>query len=348
MQKRRLGFTDLQVSAIGLGCQSLGGGLYHRNDDESIRTIQEAIDGGINFFDVSDHHSQGIAEGLLGTAFRGRRAHVYITTKAGYRYSPIGNASLRARYYLKPLRALLKPLKRPIHLFRASQGRYDFRPEYISTAIDRSLARLGTDYVDLYQLYKPSVTTIRDPSFEDTLDVLSRLKQDGKIRYFGIACQWVDEALACLDLTGISTVQVAVNLIEPEATESLVQRARDKRIGVIARHPKAIGLLTDAGSDIMGDTSYYDRYRKERSQRARDFGFLRRADRSLAQAAIRYVLDLPGLSTVIPRAVNPTELAENLGALDVPAITSDEYRRIRELQASWTDSGETYVQNRRA
>jgi hypothetical protein len=130
MKQRRLGTTELLVSELGLGCQSLGGGLYHRDDEESARTIRAAIDADINFFDVSDHHSQGIAERVLGRACRSRRQDIYITTKAGYRYSQVGNISLRARYYLKPLRSLLRPLKRPLHLFRASQGRYDFRPDY--------------------------------------------------------------------------------------------------------------------------------------------------------------------------------------------------------------------------
>ena len=337
MHQNRLGSTDLQVSEIGLGCQSLGGGLYYRDDDESSRTIREAIDAGINFFDVSDHHSQGIAERVLGRACGSRRTEVQITTKAGYCYSWLGEISLRARYSLKPLRAVFRPMKRPLHLFRASQGRYDFRPDYIAAALERSLERLDTDYVDLYQLYKPSVATIPDPAFEDAMAMLGRLKDSGKIRYYGIACQWVDEALQCLALPGISTVQVAVNLIEPEATDALLDRARNKQIAVIARHPKAIGLLTDAGSDIMGDTSYYDRFRRERASRAADFRFLRTPERTLAQAAIRYVLQVDGIATVIPRAVNRKELAENLGSLTSPAITDDEYRHIREIQASWQD-----------
>jgi len=335
MKKRQLGATDLWVSELGLGCQSLGGGLYHRDDKESANTIRAAIDSGINFFDVSDHHSQGIAEQILGQACHGRRQDIHITTKAGYRYSPVGNISLRARYYLKPLRALLRPLKRPLHLFRASQGRYDFRSDYVAAALDRSLIRLKTDYIDLYQLYKPSVSTIRDAAFEDTMEALERLKDSGKIRYYGIACQWVDEALQCLHLPGVSTVQVAVNLIEPDATDTLIDLAHQKNIAVIARHPKAIGLLTETGHDIMGDTSYYDRFRKERARRATDFRFLSNPRRTLAQAAIYYVLATPGISTVIPRAVNRDELAENLGALTTPGLSDEEYRRIAEIQSSW-------------
>jgi aryl-alcohol dehydrogenase-like predicted oxidoreductase len=335
MRLRQLGATDLQVTELGLGCQSLGGGLFHRDDGEAVRTVQQAMDSGINFFDVSDHHSLGIAESLLGRAFKNRRDRILITTKAGYTYTPIGNIGLRIRYYAKPLASLLRPLKRPLHLLRASQGRYNFSPDYIAAALERSLVRLQTDHVDLYQLYKPSIDMLSAAAFGDSLERLERLKAQGKIRYYGIACQWVDEALRCLQLPGISTVQVAINFIEPEALHGLIARARERGIGVIARHPRAIGLLTNAGSDIMGDTSYYDLHRRERALRAADFRFLINPQRTLAQASIQYVLGIPGVATVIPRAVNGQELAENLGALSAPGLTAEEGARVAELQSRW-------------
>jgi aryl-alcohol dehydrogenase-like predicted oxidoreductase len=335
MKTRRLGTTDLRVSELGLGCQSLGGGLYHRDDQEALSTVDAAIDAGVNFFDVSDHHSLGGAETILGRALRGRRHSVLITTKAGYRYTALGTAGLRARFYATPLSRILRPLKRPLHLLRASQGRHDFAPDYVTSALERSLVRLGTDYVDLYQLYKPSVAVVQDPAFADTLAALEKLKQEGKVRYYGIACQWVEEAMHCLDLPGISSVQVAINFIEPEALAGLVARAGAKGIAVIARHPRAIGLLTNAGHDIMGDTSYYDRHRRQRARRAAAFRFLITPERTLAQASIRWVLGAEGVATVIPRAVNRRELAENLGSLGVPDLGEEERRRVDELQASW-------------
>jgi aryl-alcohol dehydrogenase-like predicted oxidoreductase len=339
MHYRTLGATDLQVSELGLGCQSLGGGLYYRNDRESVRTLHAALDGGVNFFDVSDHHTQGVAEQILGKAFRGRRDAVLITTKGGYCYTPLGSLSLKARHLIRPASRLLRPFKRSLHLMRASQGRYNFTPDYLKQAIDNSLRRLQTDYIDLYQLYKPAVEIMGNAAFPDTLATLEALKDAGKIRYYGIACQWVAEALHCLDLAGVSSVQVAVNLLEPEATESLTHRARERRIAVIARHPRAIGLLTNAASDLMGDTSYYDQQHADREAHARAFRFLIRDDRSLAQAAIRYVLDLPDIATVIPRAVNRTELAENLGASAIPPLADGELGHIASLQASWNPGG---------
>ncbi len=333
MQYRKLGATDLNVSEIGLGCQSLGGGLYYRDDRESVRTLHQAVAAGVNFFDVSDHHTQGVAEEILGKAVRKRRDEVIITTKAGYCYTPLGSLGLKVRHVIRPISIMLRPFKRSLHLMRASQGRYNFSPVYIKQAIEKSLHRLGTDYIDLYQLYKPAVEVMKNEEFLDTLEALEDMKQQGKIRYYGIACQWVHEALHCLDISGVSSVQVAVNLVEPEATYALTRRAREKQIAVIARHPKAIGLLTNAASDIMGDTSYYDQQHDDRVEQAKAFRFLIGQNRTLAQAAIQYVLGLPDIATVIPRAVNRRELEENLGSLIAPPLTDAELARIATLQS---------------
>lgn len=93
MQSKKFGQTDLVVSELGLGRQSLGGGLYYRNDRESIQVLHRAMDSGVTFFDVSDHHSLGVSERLLGRAFKGNRSRVIITTKAGFDYTPLPRAS---------------------------------------------------------------------------------------------------------------------------------------------------------------------------------------------------------------------------------------------------------------
>jgi aryl-alcohol dehydrogenase-like predicted oxidoreductase len=221
-------------------------------------------------------------------------------------------------------------------MMRSSQGRYNFAPGYIKQAIERSLRRLQTDHIDLYQLYKPAVAIMKSAEFLDTLATLEDLKRQGKLRHYGIACQWVAEGVHCLSLPGISTIQVAVNLIEPEALETLIPGAAEKRIAVIARHPRAIGLLTNAASDIMGDTSYYDQQHEDREKQAHRFRFLIRKDRTLAQAAIQYTLGIPGIATVIPRAVNREELDENLESLIAPPLTEAELARITTLQSEGT------------
>jgi len=326
MNYRSFGKTDLRVSELGLGCQSLGGGLYYRDDQESIETLHQAFDSGINFYDVSDHHSQGASESLLGRAFKDRRDRVIITSKAGLAYSSLGSFALRIRPLLRPVSSFLRPIKSTLHFMRASQLRYDYSPQYLTQAIERSLKRLQTDYLDLFQLYKPSSIIIQKGDF---CEALEKLKAQGKIRYYGVACLTVDDALLCLRYPGISSVQVAISLIDQEAITKLLPLIQEKKVALIARHPRAIGLFTESQSDIMGDASAYSRSEiEERKMRAKAFRFLIKEDRTMAQAAIQFVLQLQGVSVVLPRAVNRKQLEENLGALIAPLLTKGELMKI--------------------
>jgi aryl-alcohol dehydrogenase-like predicted oxidoreductase len=326
MKYRSFGKTDLKVSEIGLGCQSLGGGIYHKDDQESLRTLLQAYDCGVNFYDVSDHHTQGQSEKLIGRAFKEKRDRVIITSKAGLLFSPFGNILLKVRPLVRPVSRFLRSMKSSLHFVRASQLRYDYSDQYITQAVENSLKRLQTDYLDLFQLYKPSSSVIEKGDFIETLD---KLKTSGKIRYYGIACRSVEDALICLKYPGIASVQVAISLIDQEAMIKLLPSVQEKRIGLIARHPRAIGLFTDSQSDITGDTSAYSRSEfRERTKRAKTFQFLVKESRTLAQAAIQFVLNLSGVSVVLPRAVNRRELQENLDALTVPFLTEKELERI--------------------
>ena len=328
MQYRPFGRTDLTVSEMGLGCQSLGGGLYRRDDQESIRALQRAHDLGVTFFDVSDHHSLGRSEELVGRALEGRRNRVVITTKAGFHYSPVGTLALRVRGAMRPLGRLLRPMKRGLHRFRAGTGRYDFSAAYVTGAVERSLVRLRTDYIDLYQLYKPDAEQLRRGEF---YEVLERLKAQGKIRHYGIACQKWEDAMVALEHPGNASVQLAINFLEQEAIGVVLPRALERGIAVIARHPRAIGLLTNSHDDIMGDASAYEDQYGRRVRQAHALEFLIRPGRSLAQAAVAFVLRLPGVVVTLPRATSVAEVEENLGSFSVPPFTGAELERIRSV-----------------
>ena len=165
MKYKNFGNTDLKVSELGLGCQSLGGGLYHRDDKESIKILHKAFEYGINFYDVSDHHSLGMSEKLLGRAFKDRRDRVIITSKAGLMYSQAGSFILKVRSLARPVSGFLRPFKSSLHYFRALQLRFNYSEEYITQAVEKSLIRLQTDYLDLFQLYKPSASIIENGEF---------------------------------------------------------------------------------------------------------------------------------------------------------------------------------------
>ena len=327
MNYRDFGKTNLKVSEIGLGCSSLGGGLYYKNDRESVYTLLQALDSGINFYDVSDHNTQGAAERLIGQTFKDRRDQVIIASKAGFVFSGLGKFAFKMRPLVRPVSRLLRPFKSSLHSIRAKQlRRYDFSPQYLIQAVEKSLKRLQTDYLDLFQLYKPSLAIIEKGDF---LEALEKLKLQGKIRYYGIACLTVQDAIACLEHSGISSVQVAINLIDREAVTKLLPLIREKRVALVARYPRAMSLFVDDHNDITADMSAYSQKEiEERKESAEMFRFLVREGRTMAQAAIRFVLQLDGVSVVLPRAVNRKQLEENLGSLHAPSLNNKEFDRI--------------------
>ena len=329
MKYRNFGNTSLKVSELGLGCQSLGGGLFQRDDRESIRTLHKAFDHGINFYDVSDHHSLGNSEELLGKAFKDRRDKVIITSKAGLMYSQVGSFALKMRPFIRPISSLLRPLKSSLHFFRASQLRFNYSSDYITQAVEKSLIRLKTDYLDLFQLYKPSALIIKRGEFIDTLE---KLKTQGKIRYYGITCLTIGDAILCFKFPNISSLQVAVSLIDQEAITKLLPLVRQKNLALISRHPRAIGLFTKNKDDIMGDSSVFSKEEFEiRKNRAAKFQFLVKENRTIAQASIQFILQLDGISVTLPRAVNREELDENLGSLTAASLTDEELKKIYSL-----------------
>jgi aryl-alcohol dehydrogenase-like predicted oxidoreductase len=326
MNYRSFGKTDLKVSEIGLGCASLGGGLYYKDDQESIKTLLQAFDSGINFYDTADSYGLGKSQMLIGQAFKYKRDRVILASKIGIFYSPLGSLALRMRPLLRPVSRFLRPMKDSFHRMRASQKHYDFSPKYLTKAVDRSLKRFQSDYLDLFQLYNPPTSILEKGDFCETLE---SLKTQGKIRHYGVACVTVNDALICLRHPGISSVQVDISLLDQEAIIKLLPLAQEEKLAVIARHPRAMGFLTNTHSDIMGDLSLYDqREFKGKRKRAKAFQFLIKTNRTLAQAAIQFVLQLHGVSVVIPRAINRRQLEENLGALTAPPLTKEELERV--------------------
>lgn len=326
MNYRVFGSTGIKVSEIGMGCSSLGGGLYHGNRREALATLQAAFDAGISFYDTADNYSQGESERLIGEAFRDKRKNVVIATKGGAVFSPVGRVGLRIKPLLRPLKALLKPAQRQLHQLRDAHKKYDHSLKRLIPALEGSLKRLRTDYVDIYQLYNPSHESLQAGEVFRTLEAL---KRSGKIRHAGVSCVTVEDALLCLQHPVVSSVQVTVNLLDREAIPQLLPQASGGGVGVIARVPLAQGLLTSATGDTMAQQSARDEAKFLERKRAADlFRFLITPQRTLAQAALRFVLGLPGVSVTLAGMVSRKELSENLGALSISPLSPDELSRI--------------------
>lgn len=325
---RALGRTGLFVSEIGCGCSSLGGVLDREGEAEGVRALRIAIDRGVNFFDTADAYSMGRSEELLGRVVRGRRDQIVIATKGGSRFTPMWRSVVDSRSVLAPMRKALKPFKRYFNLLRHTQKQYDYSPGHLRKALETSLTRLGTDYIDLYQLYNPTRSELETGAFVETLE---RFKQEGKIRFYGISCRRAEDALSCLRYAGVATVQIVVSLADQEAIDDVVDRVTAHGVGIIAREPLAQGFLTGAaGRKLAEESARSRRDIRSRRQRARQFDFLVRSDRSLAQAAIRFALQVRGVSTVIPGMITPEQVLENLGALTAAALSPEELRKIAE------------------
>ncbi len=325
---RMLGTTGIKVSEIGCGCSSLGGVLDREGEAEGLRTLEIAMDRGVNFFDTADRYSMGRSEELLGKAVRGRRDQVVIATKGGSRFSPAWEAVVNSRSLLVPLRKVLRPFKRYFNLVRHTRKQYDYSPAHLRNALEASLKRLGTDYIDIYQLYNPTPLELEAGEF---IEVLEAFKQEGKIRFYGISCRSAADALLCLKFPGVSTVQVVVSLTDQEALGGIIDQVTAKNVGVIAREPLAQGFLTaDTGRTLAEESARSHADIRSRERRARQFAFLVRADRTQAQGAIQFVLQVPGVSTVIPGMVTPGQIDENLGALTALPLSADELREIEE------------------
>jgi aryl-alcohol dehydrogenase-like predicted oxidoreductase len=314
MQYRTLGNTGLTVSEVGFGAWAIGGpaelegiqlGWGEADDATSVRAVHAALDAGVTFFDTADIYGLGHSEELLGQALGRRRKEVVLATKVGNRAGPDG------------------------------EWEKDFSKEWILEAIDQSLARLKTDYVDLYQCH--SALELDDYT-DETFEALEALKDAGKIRHYGVSVKQTAHSVPLLQhRPEVEAVQVVYSILARAAEDELLPLARDSNVGIIARVPLASGFLTGKFRPDVTFPENDHRHRSYPPEKARrivehveKLRFLERDGRkSLAQAAIQFCLSDPAVSTVIPGARTPEQARDNAAASDGELLTADELERIR-------------------
>lgn len=313
VEQRLFGTTDLRVSELGLGCARIGG-IFQQDTRGFLDLLAAARDVGINFFDTADMYSQGESEVLVGKAFRRVRQRVIITSKAGFCLP--GRRRFAAR--LKPL---LRPLIRAFKLRRSQMSAgargalsQNFEPAYLEKAVEGSLRRLRTDYLDLFQLHSPPADVIARGDWQSALD---RLKQAGKIRYYGISCDTIEAGHAALKFPAVASLQFVLNLLERVPEDSLLPTAKAQGVGVIARECLANGLLVKEASEV--DLGNYVRSEEERKLREEQLAAIRRQaqeeGRSLMSKALRYAADTDGVSVALVGARNFDQLRGLLRAI---------------------------------
>ena len=326
MRFREFGKTGWRVSEIGFGGARIGGLLAQDGGrTASLRTLEAACDAGINFYDTADMYAQGESEVLIGKAFRKRRDKVFIATKGGY--------CLPARkQFIQLIKPLAKPLIRAIGLHRSvipsalsGVNSQDFSPIYLRKAVEASLRRLQSDYIDLYQLHSPPREQLLGTQLEDALGLLARLKVEGKIREYGIALDYVDDAAHCLDMDGIASLQMPFGLMDLDALDGALDDASQHQYGIITRGCFGGGALKQSltESDLRATEPKWERVLQIRR-------LAERMQRSPLEAALQFSLSVDSTSVTILGMRTPQHLATNLQYYGASPLSPQE---VRELQA---------------
>ncbi|MEX2159283.1 MAG: aldo/keto reductase [Dehalococcoidia bacterium] len=318
MKYRSLGKTDLTVSEVGFGCWTVGTTWWGVTDEAfGIDLMRKAYDAGITFFDNADTYGDGKAERMLATALGNVRDKTVIATKFGY------------DFYTQP-----EDSDRPGHQERPQ----DFSPAFVRKALEESLKRLGTDYIDLYQLHNPRMPAVES---DDLFATLEDLKREGKIRHYGVALGpaigWEDEGLRAMRTRDIAELQTIYNLFEQDPGRAFFPVARERDVGVVVRVPHSSGMLE--GRYNENTTFSENDHRSHRTKewltdglaKLRAIDFITDAGRTIGQAALQFILAEPSIASTLPNIYNEEQLLEFAAAPETPALTQDELSRLGEL-----------------
>jgi len=317
---RALGNTGLTVSEVGFGVWSVGSTWWGvTSEDTGARLLRQAYDLGVNFFDNADSYGDGAAERLQARALKDVRDKIIIATKFGY------------DFYTQAQDA-----ERPGHKERPQ----DFSPAFVRTALERSLERLETDYIDLYQLHNPRLPAIQSDELFATLEELQR---EGKIRHYGVALGpdigWEDEGMASMRERRVPSLQIIYSILEQDPARAFFPVAEAFGTGLLSRVPHATGMLDGSYSpDRPFPANDHRSHRKgewleEAMRKVAPLGFLygEGTGRTIGQAAIQFVLAQPAIASVLPNITNEEELREFAAAPETPALSAGERAQLETL-----------------
>ena len=316
--KRRLGRDGPEVSAIGLGCMGMSEFYGSGSDEESIATIHHAIDRGVTFLDTADMYGVGRNEELVGRAIRGRRDEVFLATKFGNVRGPAGE-------------------------FLGVKG----DPDYVRSACEASLRRLGVEVIDLYYQHRV------DPNvpIEDTVGAMARLREEGKIRFLGLSEAAPRTIRRAHAVTRITAVQTELSLWSRDAEAEVLPTVRELGIGYVAYSPLGRGFLTGqitSPDDFPEDDfrRFHPRFTGENF--AKNIALVREVEKmaqekgcTTAQLALAWVLAQGEDIVPIPGTKHVRYLDENIGALEVK-LTDEDLRRLDSILPPGAAAGERY------
>ena len=332
MKFRKLPRTDLVLSEVGFGVWTVATNWWGKIEDaDKSALLENAVEEGINFFDTADTYGDGFGEEVLAKVLGHKRNDLIIATKFGY--------------------DIYDPTPREGHQERAQK----FDKEFVKYACEQSLRRLGTDYIDLYQAHN---IKLADLEKDELFETLEQLQFEGKIRYFGVAIGpdigWQEEGEYSLTERQVRSAQIIYSLLEQDPAKRFIELANDNEVGLRSRAPHASNTLTgefDHGFPTF-DPDDHRAHRKnewlvESMRKVDRIRFLvQEESRSMAQAAIQFVLKPQAIVSVLPNFTTLAELKEYTSAVDTPGITDEEQTKLDELWEHGFDLSEPEPQFR--
>lgn len=316
MKYRRLGKSDIKVSEIGFGAWTIGLNWWGKNieDDEAIRMLKRAYDLGINFYDTGDIYGKGKSEKLIGIAFKGMRNEIVYSTKWGYdmyNAEQIGHNELPQKHNV----------------------------EYLQYALSQSLERLQTDYIDVYSLHNPKMHAVTDKELFKALD---SLVTNGNIKSHGVALGpaigWKDEGLHAIAEHNITCLQTVFNILEQDPGNALLEAAKEKDVGIMARVPDASGILTGK----VNEKTTFDK-NDHRSARKREWisEALKKVETmksisdkkgwDITELAIKFILSHEQISVILPTMISVEEIDRFSQISDGKYLDLKEMKNISEM-----------------
>jgi len=294
--------TELKVSTLGIGTNKVGGHNYFKDlsETDGKAFVRAAIDLGINFIDTADVYGHGRSEELNGKVLREshtKREDLIVATKGGVQWGQPGKDGPNNR------------------------------PEYLRSALEKSLKRLGTDYVDLYYLHFPDNET----PLAESLGELSRMKEEGKIRAIGVSNLNIDQLKEADQIVEIAALQSAYSMIDRDVEKEILPYCVESGISFVPYFPLAAGLLSGKYDTQSSTVGKGDRFTPDNLKRVEDLrAFAEARQTTLPNLALAWLLAQDGVDAVIPGGRNPAHIQSIVSAVDVK-LTSGDLQALKEL-----------------